>query len=140
MSAITRYDGYAQSGVVPPDIDPDSEPWWTAIGEGRFTLPVCRACDCRWFPATPRCPRCGSADVGWADATTEGVVLSWIVVHRALDEAFASDVPYTIVAVTLDDGARMFGRLLSGEPAPDLRVEARTYLVGDQVLVGFAAA
>ena len=140
MSAILRHDGYTQSGVVRPDIDPDSEPWWTALGEGRFTLPVCNTCAHLWFPATPRCPRCASADVGWADARTEGVVLSWIVVHRALDEAFTDDVPYTIVAVTLDDGARMFGRLLSGEPAQDLRVEARTYLVADQILVGFAVS
>jgi uncharacterized protein len=138
MTALPRDDGYVQKGVLAPETDPDSDGWWAAVRAGRFVLPHCRACGHDWFPPTPRCPRCASAEVELTDGEPYGVVHSWIVVHRALDEAFVDDTPYTIVAVTLAAGARMFGRLLAGEPSADLAVEARTYRAGDEVLLGFA--
>ena len=38
-------------------------------------------------------------------------VYSWVGVHRALDPAFADDVPYTVAAVDLDEGARVIVRI-----------------------------
>jgi uncharacterized OB-fold protein len=43
-------------------------------------------------------------------------VYSWITVHRALDAARADDLPYTIAAVELAEGCRVFARV---EAAPD---------------------
>jgi hypothetical protein len=44
-----------------------------------------------------------------------------------------------VVAVEMQDGARMFGWLLDGEPVAGAGVKSRWYVVGDCVLVGFAS-
>lgn len=44
------------------------------------------------------------------------------VVHLA-PEAFAADVPYQVVIVTLEDGTRTTGRILGDRVAIDDRVE-----------------
>ena len=53
-----------------------------------------------------------------------GTLYSWIVVHRAFAPEFASQVPYTLATVTLDEGCRVVGRLASGTPAFDARVRS----------------
>ena len=102
-------------------------------------LPRCNTCRRRWFPPTPGCPHCGSREVELAPADPRGTVYSWVVVNRALDATFAEDAPYTIVAVDLDDGARMFGRLFmtGGTMAAGLPVTAEIYSVNGSHLVGF---
>ena len=80
--------------------------------EGRLTAPWCAACDRSWLRATPTCPRCGSSNWQYRDISHTGSAYTWVTVHRALDESFADDVPYTVVVVELDGGARMNARLL----------------------------
>jgi len=51
-----------------------------------------------------------------------GSVYTETVVHLA-PEAFAADVPYQVVIVTLEDGTRTTGRILGDRVAIDDRVE-----------------
>jgi uncharacterized OB-fold protein len=126
-------------GLVRPEADADSAAWWAAVAERRLLLPRCRDCGQRWFPPTPGCPRCGGASVELVEATGRGRVYSWVVVHRALSPAFVDDAPYTILAVDLEEGARMFGRLVGPGPVTaGADVHAVFIDVEDQVLVGFA--
>ena len=121
--------------------DADSLPWWSAVQERRLLIPGCGACGLRWFPPTPGCPRCGSTAVSLAPSEGRGRIYSWVIANRALSDAFAAEAPYAILAVELEEGARMFGRLL-GDPA-DPRIASRSavtadyYEAGGQVLVGF---
>jgi hypothetical protein len=65
-------------------------------------------------------------------------VYSWVTVHRALDPVFGDDVPYTVLAVDLDEGPRIFGRLCgNASPEAGQRVLAVIYAVEGQPLVGF---
>jgi hypothetical protein len=88
----------------------------------------------------PSCPLCGSAEIEEVEASGRGRIYSWITVHIPLDPAFADDVPYTIVAVDLEEGGRLFGRLLEPDP-PDLRggeeLLFEPYQSGDVLLPGF---
>jgi len=137
MTQLETDSSYVQRGVVRPDVDPDSAAWWRAVADGRFLLPFCAACERFNFPPGPQCDACGNGNVTLTDAPTGGRLYSWIVVHHAQDPAFVDDTPYTVVAVALDAGPRLFGRLLSGTPEADMRVRAKTYHAGDTVLVGF---
>lgn len=131
----------AQHGLIAPELDPDGAPWWAAVAEGRFVLPRCRACGAASFPPAPTCPHCGAGGLELHPASGRGTVYSWVVVHRALDPAFAADVPYTVLAVDLDEGPRMFGRVCDehdGPPVAGEAVDAVLYEVGGQRLVGFA--
>jgi len=51
-----------------------------------------------------------------------GSVYTETVVHLA-PEAFAADVPYQVVIVTLEDGSRTTGRILGDRVVIDDRVE-----------------
>jgi len=51
-----------------------------------------------------------------------GTVYTETVVYLA-PEAFAADVPYQVVIVTLEDGSRVTGRILGERVAIDDRVE-----------------
>ncbi|HEY4024819.1 MAG TPA: OB-fold domain-containing protein [Candidatus Dormibacteraeota bacterium] len=128
-------------GLVAPGIDADSHAWWAAVAERRLLLPHCLDCGATWFPPTPGCPRCASTSVELVEASGRGRVYSWVVVNRALSPAFADDAPYTVLAVDLEEGARMFGRLVGDAGDPRLgagaEVRAEFYEAGGQALVGF---
>jgi uncharacterized OB-fold protein len=128
-----------QHGFVAPEPDPDTAWWWKALAEDRLELPRCLACGDAFFPPQPACPRCGSLEWERILAAGTGTLYSWIVAHTPFDPRFAEDVPYTLVAVDLAEGARLVGRF-SGEPA-DLQagaaLRAFVYRVEGQALVGF---
>ncbi|HZV48499.1 MAG TPA: Zn-ribbon domain-containing OB-fold protein [Candidatus Dormibacteraeota bacterium] len=130
-----------QHGFIAPELDEDSRAWWEALAEHRLLLPRCRDCERTWFPPTPGCPHCGGTSVELVESSGRGRVYSWVVVNRALAPAFTADVPYTILAVDLEEGARMFGRLVGGRGealAAGAEVRAEFYEVEGRVLVGFA--
>jgi uncharacterized OB-fold protein len=104
------------------EYDADSEWWWRALFDGRFLLPRCDVAGHVYFPPAPFCPICGSRGFTPVDAAPTGQVYSWVVVHWAMDPDYAADVPYTLVAVDLDAGPRMIGRLRGAKACPELRV------------------
>lgn len=127
-----------QLGLIPLEVDADSSWWWTALKEGNLFLPRCRDCRRFFFPPQSTCPHCGSGE--WERVRSNGVgsVYSWVVIHVALDARFEKDVPYTIVAVELDEGVRLFGRLPSSAlPRAGLRVQLIVYEVKGTSLPGF---
>lgn len=140
---IGRVPAPERHGVLPVETDADSAPYWSGLAEGRLRLPHCRSCDRSWSPPAPRCPRCGAEDPDWVEVDGDGSVYSWVVVRRALDEAFSGDLPYTIAVVELDgaDGARVVGRLLPFDlpVQPGSRVRTVVYDVGGRSLPAFVA-
>lgn len=129
-------------GLLPVDVDADSHRFWDGLADGRLILSACSRCHRVWTPPSPRCPRCGSGEPADREVPGTGHVYSWVVIRRALDPAFADDVPYAIAVVTLDDadGARLLGRILDTPPElirADLRVRTVTYRVDGQVLPAF---
>ncbi len=139
-------------GLLPADPDPDTATYWQGLAESRLLLPRCRECGRVWSPPTGNCPHCGTGDPVWIEHDGRGRVYSWITVHRALDPAFAEDVPYVVAVVTLDgaDGARLLGRVLPDETAgadgdlpqvaADLPVQTVAYHVAGRALPGFTIA
>jgi uncharacterized OB-fold protein len=127
-------------GALEPTIDRDSRPFWDALAQGAFHLPWCPTGGHFFFPPTAQCLKCGAQSVEFRDAPKGGAVYAWIEVQRSLHPAFDADVPYTVVAVDLDCGARIFGRLLdassSGLRAGD-PVEFCAYRAQGFVLPGF---
>jgi len=95
----------------------EADPFWEALERGVLLIIRCDSCDRAALPLTRSCPHCGSPDVHPEEAGGGGSVYSWVTVHVPLDPAFAADVPYTILAVTLDEDVRVFGRLTGASPA-----------------------
>ena len=111
-----------------PVPDADSEPHLAALRRHELVLQRCTVCARVRFPPMPACPWCGATSADWSVVSGRGQVYSWVGVRRALTPDFESEVPYTIAAVALTEGARVFARLEGPEPqAPGGAVTA-TYV------------
>jgi uncharacterized protein len=130
-----------QRGIVAPPIDADSADFWAGLEQREIRLPKCGSCGTVWFPPTPGCPVCGATERSTVVAAPHGKVYSWVVVHRSLQPEFAEELPYVVATVELDDGPKVFARLLEVEIdriEPEMGVSAVFYAVGEQWLLGFA--
>ena len=97
--------------MLAPDIDSDSAPFWQALRDHRLIVAHCRTCGHRWLPRTPSCPYCGAITIDDVEPAGTGVVYSYVRAHRAMSEAMAGEAPYTIAAINLDGGGRVFARV-----------------------------
>ena len=137
MTPIVTGDVVGQRATVTPETDPNTQWWWDALARGEFRVPHCTSCDGSFFPPMPACPHCGSTAVDHRRSTGDGTIYSWITVHLAQDPAFVDETPYTVVAVHLPEGARLFGRIAEGKLADGMPVRAVPYQVGGTTLLGF---
>jgi hypothetical protein len=103
---------------VRPTITADSAAHYDALKRGELILQRCEACHCARMPAMPVCTRCGSDRAAWIGASGQGRVHSWVRYHRPYLPEFESMVPYAVLAVQLDEGPVMFGRLVTPVAAP----------------------
>jgi len=81
------------------------------VDRDRVRLERCDACGRHRVEPMPACPWCGDVAFTVVDAAGTGRVYSWITVHRAVDEEHTHEVPYTIAAIELAEGCRVFARL-----------------------------
>jgi uncharacterized protein len=96
--------------------DAESSLFWEGLSEHRLVLQRCDACGRHRFPPMPSCPWCGAVGSDTVESAGAGEVYSWVTVHRAFDERWAAETPYTIAAVRLREGCRVFARV---EAPPD---------------------
>jgi len=101
------------AGIIDPVVDPDAVTFWEGVAAGRLLVPTCLGCGTTFFPPLPCCPNCQSELVEHVEAAGGGRLYSWVVMRRALDPAYADAVPYVVAAIELDEGARLFARLVN---------------------------
>ncbi len=90
---------------------PISQPFWTALSEGRVEIPFCASCGSPHFYPRKWCPQCWSDDISWREVEGVGTVWAMSTVHLAFQGIAESEIPYTVVFVDLDAGIRLPGRL-----------------------------
>jgi len=101
--------------------------FWDGLAAHRVLLQRCAACQRHRFPPMPSCPWCGATETELVESDGTGEVYSWITVHRAFDERWRGDVPYTVAVVELRERCRVFARI-DAAPQPvtaGLRVRPR---------------
>jgi uncharacterized protein len=100
------------SGRPTPRVSPESAPFWDGCKKGQLLLQTCSHCGrINWFPRA-FCYHCTSAEFAWVPAAGTGTLESFSIVYRAMDESWASEVPYTLALVMLDEGIRLTTRLI----------------------------
>jgi len=95
-----------------PRTTPDSQPFWDALRQRKLVLPHCAACGKPHLPPGPVCPFCFGDRLEWRPASGRGTVSTWTVVHKAWFPAFATDIPYNVVQVELEEGPRLTARVV----------------------------
>jgi len=114
-----------------PEITEVNRPYWEGCEVGELRLQTCIHCGFCRYPDSELCPRCLSHEWAWRKVSGKGRVWSWVVVHQKYFEAFADELPYTVLLVELDEGPRIISGLV-GE-ARRLRIDQPVEVVFTRV-------
>jgi len=124
-----------------PEITDLSRPYWEALQQGYLVFQRC-GCGHAWLPARRECPACLRDGAGWQRASGRGTLLSWVVYHTAYHPAFADRLPYHVALVQLEEGPRLFTRIVDGHArlVGDMPVELQVSHEGGVALATFRLA
>lgn len=102
-----------------PVVNRDNAGFWRGVAEHRLLIQRCTACGTLRHPWLPGCNACGG--LGWdtVEASGEGTVYSYVVVHHPPAPGF--DPPYAVALVELAEGVRMVGDV-TGVPYDEVRI------------------
>jgi uncharacterized OB-fold protein len=105
--------------AVLPRPTAESKPFWEGCNAENLLLQRCGDCGQAFYYARRLCPACGSIELAWKKSSGRGVIYSFSEVHVAFQgPEWASQVPYTLVIIDLDEGPRMLSRWLADSGAP----------------------
>jgi uncharacterized OB-fold protein len=93
---------------------------WDAWSSDRLCLQGCQDCGVLQHPPSQVCSHCHSTALAVVGITGKCSLLSWSTVHRAPDPSFASEIPYSVVVVSVDDQALVQARLDDDVSVEDL--------------------
>lgn len=99
-----------------PRITPEMAPFWEAARRHELVVQQCRGCGTYRFPARDLCSRCLAREADWRAVPGRGKVFSIAVMHQVYHPGFAAEVPYAIVVVELEEGARLVSNLVDCPP------------------------
>ncbi len=95
-----------------PVPSPESMRFWEGCQQSQLRLQHCTDCGTiNWFPRA-FCVTCGSDQFEWRLASGVATLETYSIVYRAMNEAWKSEVPYTLAWVRLAEGPRMVTRLV----------------------------
>jgi len=104
-----------------PEVTEELRPFFAAAREHRLVVQRCRKCGHRRFPPREICSRCLGREAEWVPSSGRGTVLSYNLMHQVYHPGFASEVPYAVVLVELEDGGRMISNVV-GCPLDGVRI------------------
>jgi hypothetical protein len=106
----------------PPITDELSKEWFSAAAEGRLLIQRCADCSQNQFYPRRICKHCGSVAVEWLEASGDGRLHTFSVVHRTPNAEFDPLTPYVFAIVELAEGPRMATNIVD-VPHVDLRCD-----------------
>ncbi|MER5196312.1 bifunctional MaoC family dehydratase N-terminal/OB-fold nucleic acid binding domain-containing protein [Streptomyces sp. NPDC002755] len=93
-----------------PVVNRDNAGFWEGVRRHRLLVQRCTACDTLRFPWLPGCNACGSAEWDTVEASGEGTVFSYVVMHHPPFPAFSP--PYAIGLIELAEGVRIISNVV----------------------------
>jgi uncharacterized OB-fold protein len=102
-----------------PVVNRDNAGFWEGVREHRLLIQRCTACATLRFPWLPGCPTCGAPEWDTVEASGEGTVFSYVVMHHPPFPAFAP--PYAVALIELAEGVRMVSNVV-GVPHDKVRI------------------
>jgi len=102
-----------------PVVNRDNAGFWEGVEQRRLLVQSCTDCATLRFPWLPGCNTCGSLDWDTIEATGEGAVYSYVVMHHPPFPAF--DPPYAVALIELAEGIRMISNVI-GLPHDKVRI------------------
>jgi uncharacterized OB-fold protein len=121
-----------------PVVNRDNAGFWEGVGRHRLLIQRCTGCGTLRHPWLPGCNACGCLEWDTVEASGEGTVYSYVVMHHPPFPAF--EPPYAVGLIELAEGVRMVSNVV-GVPYDKVRiglpvrVEFRRYEDDDGTLV-----
>lgn len=134
---------FAALNVPGPTVTEDTRAFWEGVAQERFLMPRCNDCHQWIFYPRPHCPTCWSDSLAWHEASGEGILKSFTVIHRPGHPGWQAVAPYALGIVRLSEGPSMLTTLVDLEIdflRIDMPVTVRYVRVGEQTLPMFTAA
>ena len=127
-----------------PAVTPEMKPFFDAAKRHELVVQRCTRCGLHRFPARDICSNCLSREGEWVKASGHGEVFSYTVMHQVYHPGFADEVPYAVVVIKLDEGAKMTSNLVGMKPhAINIGIPVKVvfeYITDDITLPKFAQA
>jgi uncharacterized OB-fold protein len=101
---MTQHRSYAA-----PRINPETARFWAAAQEHKLLYGYCGSCQRQHYYPRSICPNCFSDATVWKQASGQGEVYSFSVMHRS------ATGPYAIAYVTLAEGPRVLTNIVDCE-------------------------
>ncbi|MEU1273845.1 OB-fold domain-containing protein [Streptomyces sp. NPDC005799] len=111
-----------------PVVNRDNAGFWEGVERHRLLIQRCTACDTLRFPWLPGCNACGGPDWDTVEASGEGTVYSYVVMHHPSFPAF--DPPYAVALIELAEGVRLISNVI-GVPYDKVRIGLPVHLEFD---------
>ncbi len=102
-----------------PVVNRDNAGFWEGVREHRLLVQRCEQCGTLRFPWLPGCGACASQDWSTVEASGEGTVFSYVVMHHPSFPAF--DPPYAVGLIELAEGVRIISNVV-GVPYDKVRI------------------
>ncbi|MFE6159037.1 bifunctional MaoC family dehydratase N-terminal/OB-fold nucleic acid binding domain-containing protein [Streptomyces sp. NPDC056486] len=113
-----------------PVINRDNAGFWEGVARHQLLIQRCGGCRALRFPWLPGCNVCGSLVWDTVEASGEGTVYSYVVMHHPPFPAF--DPPYAVGLIELAEGVRMVSNVV-GVPSDKVRIGQPVRLEFQQV-------
>lgn len=115
-----------------PQVSAEMAPFFAAARRHELVVQRCHGCGAYRFPARDRCSACLSREAEWRRVSGHGTVFSYAVMHQVYHPGFADEVPYAVVVVELEEGARVLSNVV-GCPVQEMRIGMPVEVVFDEV-------
>jgi uncharacterized OB-fold protein/acyl dehydratase len=93
-----------------PATNRDNEFLWEGASRRELRIQQCQGCSRLLMPPGPRCPSCGSFEMGWVVSAGRGHLYSFAVPEYPKAEGFS--YPLSVGLVELDEGVRVVANLV----------------------------
>ncbi|MGP3636888.1 bifunctional MaoC family dehydratase N-terminal/OB-fold nucleic acid binding domain-containing protein [Streptomyces sp. 24-1644] len=106
-----------------PVINRDNAGFWEGVAGHKLLIQRCTECATLRFPWLPGCGACGGQEWDTVEASGEGTVFSYVVMHHPPFPAFGlpdEPGPYAVGLVELAEGVRMVSNVI-GVPSDKIR-------------------
>jgi uncharacterized protein len=130
---MTQASSYQKPVPIP---DEASQPFYDGAKEHRLMIQQCATCGVVIWPVKSRCDNCMQPTVNWVQASGKATLYSFVLMHQVYHPGFASEVPYIIAQVDLEEGLRILTNLVdcsSSDLQIGMPIEVTFEVITDEV-------
>jgi len=121
-----------------PSVTPEMAQFFEGARRGQLMVQKCEDCGELRFPPHEICTRCLGTRSTWVAVCGRGEVYSFNIMHQVYHPGFATEVPYAVVVVKLEEGVKFVSNLVGVKPADikiGMPVEVTFEKLSDQVML-----